>query len=186
MKTIGYAKTAVAAAIAAVSFGASAMTFEIGDVDASFFLTQPVVKAAGTGAFVDYFTFTIVEPSYSFGALTNMVTGPNFLNITGMSVQLYAGAIGSGILIDDLADNPGSIPGSHFAGAGYYPITVGSTTYYDYYFQVAGNASGTGGGAYVFSATTAPVPEPETYAMLMAGLGVMGAIAVRRKKAKQD
>jgi hypothetical protein len=28
---------------------------------------------------------------------------------------------------------------------------------------------------------TAPVPEPETYAMLLAGLGLMGAIARRRK-----
>jgi hypothetical protein len=27
----------------------------------------------------------------------------------------------------------------------------------------------------------APVPEPETYAMLLAGLGLMGAIAKRRK-----
>lgn len=31
---------------------------------------------------------------------------------------------------------------------------------------------------------TSPVPEPETYAMLMAGLGVMGAVA-RRRKAKR-
>ncbi len=29
---------------------------------------------------------------------------------------------------------------------------------------------------------TTPVPEPETYAMLLAGLGVMGAVARRRKQ----
>lgn len=29
---------------------------------------------------------------------------------------------------------------------------------------------------------TAPVPEPETYAMLMAGLGVLGAVARRKKQ----
>lgn len=29
---------------------------------------------------------------------------------------------------------------------------------------------------------TAPVPEPETYALFLAGLGVMGAIARRKKK----
>jgi len=28
-----------------------------------------------------------------------------------------------------------------------------------------------------------PVPEPETYAMLLAGLGLMGAVARRRKLA---
>ena len=32
-----------------------------------------------------------------------------------------------------------------------------------------------------FNLTLAPVPEPETYAMLLAGLGLMGAVARRRK-----
>ena len=35
-----------------------------------------------------------------------------------------------------------------------------------------------------FSVSISAVPEPETYAMLLAGLGVMGAVA-RRRKAKQ-
>ena len=35
--------------------------------------------------------------------------------------------------------------------------------------------------SYVEALNTAPVPEPETYAMLLAGLGVMGALARRRK-----
>jgi hypothetical protein len=30
----------------------------------------------------------------------------------------------------------------------------------------------------------APVPEPETYAMLLAGLAIMGAAAARRRKAQ--
>jgi hypothetical protein len=40
--------------------------------------------------------------------------------------------------------------------------------------------------AWVDSANTlhvAAVPEPETYAMLLAGLGLMGAVARRRNKA---
>jgi hypothetical protein len=37
-------------------------------------------------------------------------------------------------------------------------------------------------GAKTFSAIS-PVPEPESYAMLLAGLGLMGTIALRRKKA---
>jgi hypothetical protein len=41
-----------------------------------------------------------------------------------------------------------------------------------------------GGGSINFVA--APVPEPESYAMLLAGLGVMGAIAFRRNKSKAD
>jgi hypothetical protein len=30
--------------------------------------------------------------------------------------------------------------------------------------------------------TITPVPEPETYAMFLAGLGLMGAVARRRKQ----
>jgi hypothetical protein len=35
----------------------------------------------------------------------------------------------------------------------------------------------------VIGINIAPIPEPETYAMLLAGLGLMGFVARRRKKA---
>jgi hypothetical protein len=37
-------------------------------------------------------------------------------------------------------------------------------------------------GNYAISAVTTPVPEPETYGMMLFGLGLMGTIAVRRQK----
>jgi hypothetical protein len=37
-------------------------------------------------------------------------------------------------------------------------------------------------GSYAISAVTTPVPEPETYGMMLFGLGLMGTIAVRRQK----
>ena len=58
----------------------------------------------------------------------------------------------------------------------------------NYTLKVTGNVQGVGfggtpaiGGALAQYQVT-PVPEPETYAMLLAGLGVMGAIARRRSK----
>lgn len=47
-------------------------------------------------------------------------------------------------------------------------------------------ASGPGGGPFTFrvdSLTIAAVPEPETYALMLAGLGLVGCVAKRRKQA---
>ena len=48
---------------------------------------------------------------------------------------------------------------------------------------IVGIKSATSSSSYSGVVTVTPVPEPETYAMLLAGLGVMGAIARRRKQA---
>ncbi|SHN33491.1 PEP-CTERM protein-sorting domain-containing protein [Duganella sacchari] len=53
-----------------------------------------------------------------------------------------------------------------------------------YYVQVGGKIIGNGGGSYGSDLTVsiAAVPEPETYAMMGLGLGLLGVVA-RRKKA---
>ena len=60
-----------------------------------------------------------------------------------------------------------------------HTVTLGAGSYY---YSVLGLASP--GAAYTFSssATAAPVPEPETYALLAAGLGVIGFVASRRRR----
>jgi hypothetical protein len=51
-----------------------------------------------------------------------------------------------------------------------------------YFYKVEGNvAQGAFAGLYTITSTLAPVPEPETYAMLLAGLGAVGFMARRRK-----
>jgi hypothetical protein len=59
------------------------------------------------------------------------------------------------------------------------PLSAGT---YTFWIQ---DTSGNGSFSYDFVVTTAPVPEPETYAMLLAGLGLMGT-AARRRKQKQS
>jgi hypothetical protein len=51
---------------------------------------------------------------------------------------------------------------------------------YTLQFNLAGGGNYTG--SYSISAVTTPVPEPETYGMMLFGLGLMGTIAVRRQK----
>ena len=52
-----------------------------------------------------------------------------------------------------------------------------------YYFVISGDTTGTKGGRYSYDVLTTAVPEPESYALFLAGLGIMGAIARRRSKA---
>ncbi len=51
----------------------------------------------------------------------------------------------------------------------------------DYYYQVTGAVMGNKGGGYQLFSEVSPVPEPETYAMLLAGLGLVGFMVRRRK-----
>lgn len=51
---------------------------------------------------------------------------------------------------------------------------------YTLQFNLLGGGNYTG--SYSISAVTSPVPEPETYGMMLVGLGLMGMIAFRRQK----
>ena len=51
----------------------------------------------------------------------------------------------------------------------------------DYYYQVTGAVMGNKGGGYQLFSEVTPVPEPETYAMLLVGLGLVGFMVRRRK-----
>jgi hypothetical protein len=51
-----------------------------------------------------------------------------------------------------------------------------------YYATVSGNAIGKSGGVYGVTFAVSPVPEAETYAMLLAGLGVISLIGRRRRQ----
>lgn len=136
-------------------------------------ITQTITHTPGL--FTDIGTFDIAPPGlYSGGSFSNLqikISGSNLLNIDNLSVQLYNK---SNTLLDNLDDNVGS-SNQIKVGSGNYAPGLG------YYFKVTGNANGSAGGVYVFSVATLPVPEPETYAMLLAGLGLLGAVARRRK-----
>jgi hypothetical protein len=59
--------------------------------------------------------------------------------------------------------------------------TINSLEHYFFSADVIGPSGGTGNIA-SDEVVTSPVPEPETYAMMLAGLGLMGFIARRRKE----
>lgn len=101
------------------------------------------------------------------------------------SVQNFAGGVSTGTAEKYFfAGNPHLVNGIDFAGSHIDHVDLfitnksaspganpnGDGVWTDWTFNVAMNVYG-----------TPPVPEPETYAMLLAGLGFVGAIARRRK-----
>ncbi len=61
--------------------------------------------------------------------------------------------------------------------------TFSSLTAGDYYYQVTGTITGSMGGGYMLFSHVSAVPEPETYAMFLAGLGLIG-FSLRSRKAR--
>lgn len=122
------------------------------------FVADINVKPKDDGSFDDYIRF------YTDASTTiNSIIG-GFHGITDISGDMH-GASFSGSVGDGQIEQHGTFQNSH---------------YYTLHLTGHVNTGGLNQGEY--SVHVASVPEPESYAMLLAGLGVMGAIVRRRKK----
>jgi hypothetical protein len=183
-------KHAVAvAAMAGVSAGASAADYDLGTITAGGAPTTfSSVVSAGTTGFSDIFSFTVSEPNLGTGA--TVVDIPlsfgGFTFDTALSTMTLMsagvdGTIGNGD--DQLLQSvvlPSSGNSENLLSLSYDGSLSGL-----HYLNVTGVTTGTQGGIYS-GAIAAAVPEPETYAMLLAGLGLMAGVVRRRSMRKSS
>jgi len=161
-------KLAMIAAAGLLAVNAHATTTDWGTHD----LLEVAAVITPVGAFEDSYLFKLADAESLFStAVSNNLT--NVLGLTDGKVALFREA---GVV--DVAE--GSFAFTDVTGSISY--SFGALAGGDYYYLVTGTGTGTSGGFYTLSSTVTPVPEPETYALLLAGLGAVGFVARRRKQ----
>ena len=131
--------------------------------------TDYTFEASTTGSFTDYITFSLPYASDLMASVDGNASGS--FTLTSFDLGTYVGgvftAIESGIV-------------SNFSNgkfSGFFGLTTGDTLAGSLALRLVGSGNGTYNGTISVSA----VPEAETYVMLLAGVGLMGFVARRRK-----
>lgn len=157
-------KLAVGIALIGTFGSASATTYGLGTLDTSAGKSNIAV----TTSFNDIFSFTA-------GALPDVLVSIVGIGRGTVTSASYAFATGS---TEPTAWNwtPFSVTTAADGTFSYSTTVSGLTSGQTYWIDLKGSLPR---GSY--AVTLAPVPEPESYAMLLAGLGLLGVVARRRK-----
>ena len=154
-----------AAAVGVFALNASATTVlwdEHDSLELAAVLTDP-------GSFEDFVRFSIADLPFDITSTTVANNLTSVLGIDNGTVRLFEEATNTLVGQYNFSGETGS--SSHT----FQSLAPGS-----YFYEITGNATGTQGGFYSIASTVTLIPEPQSLALLLAGLGVVGSLYRRR------
>ena len=165
----GAALLSQAASAADVSNPPTALTF---DADGAAFFGQLFTGHNAGNTFNDKYTFSLAGlTNLSADVFSYSGNAANGLDITGLDLYTSTGTlVQHGTQLSTGQTDQ-------------WTLSRNGLTASNYYLQISGAVLSNAAGKYTASATVAAVPEPETYAMLLGGLAVLGLVKRRRKQA---
>lgn len=134
------------------------------------------ITATNAGAFENLYTFTLAPNNGTLLNTTAYITGSKASLVS--TIQLYDAAYAS---VTSLVGHTAiySATGATVGKMNVSTLDLSPLRANHAYTLVV---KGAGSGTYFTNISLAPVPEPETYAMLLAGLGMVGFVTARRRK----
>jgi hypothetical protein len=154
---------AIGLAVGSVSAFAAGGPLDVSSGSAGFASTP------GAGSFSEVFTFSLATPSTLTGAISSVVNGGQNIDFGTITLAGPAGSFSFAKILSDPFE--------------LWTISTGALSAGSYSLTLTGTNS-PAIATYSGNIALAPVPEPEAYAMMLAGLGVIGFVAIRRRSDK--
>jgi hypothetical protein len=171
-------KTLVAGVVlATASMGSGAMAADITTppqalnlVGNSAFFGDAFDVDQSNDTFADHFTFSVSGPPLNLGATVGTFNRTSVDGVDLTSLALYTS--------DDVLVTTGIA--SHENQTDVWSLQSNNLEEGDYYLKVNGTMLSRASGSFGGSASLAPVPEPATFGLMLAGLGLFGFMLRRR------
>ena len=144
-------------------------------LDGSGFFGDAFAMDNAGDTFSDQFTFSVTGLPHNIDAIVSSIspTADTGLDITGLAVYSEAGTL--------IANGTSLMTGV----TDVWTVSTDGLALGNYYLQVSGSLVSESSGSFGGAVMLVPVPEPETYGMMLAGLGLVGWMARRRKVAPE-
>jgi len=146
-------------------------------------LWSEAFSVSNFGAFEHSLAFTISENLYAGSGIMDISLAMplgNFTlvitNIDNLSAEIFSGSTSYATFQQAGDADHLALPAGTYFATGNYTLKIGGTA----------TGSGSPAGFYNVSAVTAPVPEPETWGMLLAGVGLIGLRMRQRIRASRQ